>query len=103
MAPTDLARALGFTTGGVTTVIDRLEEAGYLQRKADPSDRRRVVLEPTLAVRDREAAVFGPLARETEEMIATFDDDELNTIREFLRRSRDITAAHVERLLAEGG
>jgi len=103
MAPTDLARVLGFTTGGVTTVIDRLEGAGYLRRTPDPSDRRRVVLEPTVAVREREAAVFGPLARETGEMIATFDDDELATIRQFLRRSRDITAAHVERLIAEGG
>ena len=101
IAPTDLARALGFTTGGVTTVIDRLERAGYLRRTPDSADRRRVVLEPTVEVRDREAAVFDPLVRDTEEMIATFDADERATIAQFLRRSRDITAAHVERLLSE--
>jgi DNA-binding MarR family transcriptional regulator len=28
LAPTDLAGLLGFTTGGVTTVIDRIERAG---------------------------------------------------------------------------
>ena len=34
LTPTDLARALGVTTGGVTTVIDRLESAGYAPRRA---------------------------------------------------------------------
>jgi len=84
LAPTELARALGFTTGGVTTVIDRLERAGYVLRTQDPADRRRLVLEPTTAA-----------------MIATYSAAEQATIRDFLRRSRDITAAHVDRLLAE--
>jgi DNA-binding MarR family transcriptional regulator len=102
IAPTELARALGFTTGGVTTVIDRLERAGFLRRTPDPADRRRLVLEPTSLLLDRESEVFGPLGRETGEMIATFDAAELATIGQFLRRSRDITAAHVDRLLAGG-
>ena len=101
LAPTELARALGFTTGGVTTVIDRLERAGYVLRTQDPADRRRLVLEPTTAVSDREKVVFGPLGRETAAMIATYSAAEQATIRDFLRRSRDITAAHVDRLLAE--
>ena len=33
LTPTDLARLLGFTTGGVTTVLDRLERAGYVRRR----------------------------------------------------------------------
>ena len=102
LAPTELARALGFTTGGVTTVIDRLERAGYVLRTQDPADRRRLVLEPTMAVGDRETVVFGPLGRETAAMIATYSAAEQATIRDFLRRSRDITAAHVDRLLVEG-
>jgi hypothetical protein len=35
-------------------------------------------------------------------MIATYSAVERATIRDFLRRSRDITAAHVDRLLVEG-
>ena len=41
LAPTALGRLLGFTTGGVTSVLDRLERAGYIRRQPDPSDRRR--------------------------------------------------------------
>ena len=54
LAPTALARLLGFTTGGVTTVLDRLERAGYVRRRPDPADRRRQVVEiiDVTAVRD---------------------------------------------------
>src|SRR5689334_19344681 len=45
LAPTALAAAIGFTTGGVTTVLDRLERAGYVRRRPDPDDRRKVVVE----------------------------------------------------------
>ena len=38
----ELAKATGLTSGAVTALIDRLQNAGYVERVADPSDRRRV-------------------------------------------------------------
>ena len=35
-----LARVLGFSTAGTTKVVDRLAEAGYVERQPSPSDRR---------------------------------------------------------------
>lgn len=35
-----LARVLGFSTAGTTKVVDRLAEAGYVERRPSPSDRR---------------------------------------------------------------
>ena len=40
-----LSEVMGMTTGAVTRVIDRLEQAGYVRRTADPADRRRVIVE----------------------------------------------------------
>src|SRR5438445_104563 len=40
MQPKELADAMGFTTGGITTVIDRLEASGYARRQQDRQDRR---------------------------------------------------------------
>ena len=40
-----LGSRLGRSTGAVTHMIDRLEKAGYVQRKPDPQDRRRVLVE----------------------------------------------------------
>src|SRR6516225_10610640 len=58
LAPTGLARRLGFTTGGVTAVLDRLEHAGYIRRRPDPRDRRRQVVQTTSATAARDQEVF---------------------------------------------
>lgn len=50
--PTRICEVLRRTTGGMTLTIDRLEAAGWLTRSADPTDRRRVVVELTDEGRD---------------------------------------------------
>src|ERR1700743_128035 len=58
----ELARATGLTTASITGVLDRLEEAGFVHRKRDAKDRRRVVvrLDATRGLRDV-APVFAPV------------------------------------------
>ena len=42
--PRDLARGACVTTGGMTVVLDRLEKGGYVERKANPADRRSCIV-----------------------------------------------------------
>ncbi len=55
-----LSELMGLTTGAVTRVIDRLEQAGYVRRVPDPADRRRVIVE---LVTEQTAAVESTLDR----------------------------------------
>ena len=103
LAPTALARLLGFTTGGVTTVLDRLEKAGYIRRRPDPGDRRRQVVETTEATAARDEEVFGDLIRGTRDLLADYTNDELLVIRDFLDRVRQLTAAHADALGSHPG
>lgn len=48
-APTAICEVLGRTTGGMSLTLDRLERAGLVRRLPDPGDRRRVVVEATVA------------------------------------------------------
>jgi len=103
LAPTDLARLLGFTTGGVTTVLDRLERAGYVRRRPDPADRRRQVVEITEVTIARNQEVFGDLIRQTGDLLATYTDEQLKVIHDFLTRTRQLTAAYAGTLSGAGG
>jgi DNA-binding MarR family transcriptional regulator len=51
LTPTQLMRSVMLSSGGMTNRLDRLEEAGWVRRQADPDDRRGVVVELTPAGR----------------------------------------------------
>ena len=83
-----LSELMGLTTGAVTRVIDRLEQAGYVRRVPDPADRRRVVVE---IVTEQAAAVESTLDRvniKSAAEIGQYSDEELAVINDFLTQGR---------------
>jgi DNA-binding MarR family transcriptional regulator len=86
-----LSELMGLTTGAVTRVIDRLEQAGYVRRVPDPTDRRRVIVE---VVSEKATAVESTLDRVSQKSAAEIDgytDEELAVIERFLVRVAAIT------------
>jgi DNA-binding MarR family transcriptional regulator len=86
-----LAELMGLTTGAVTRVIDRLEQAGYVRRIPDPTDRRRVIVE---LIPERMEAVEATMARYGEKSASELDrysDAELAVINDFLTRMAAVT------------
>jgi DNA-binding MarR family transcriptional regulator len=100
LAPTALAHRLGMTTGGVTSVLDRLERAGYVRRRNDPRDRRRQIVETTPATAAREREVFESLIDATTRFLDSYTDEQLLVINDFLSRMRRLTATHAESIAA---
>ena len=99
LAPTDLARELGFTTGGVTTVLDRLETAGYVRRHRDENDRRRLVVEVTDLTRRQEEAVFGEvMARLVKELKKNYSAAEVAAITGFMEQVAELTIGYATKL-----
>src|SRR5262245_24034554 len=88
LAPTALAHRLGSTTGGVTSVLDRLERAGSVRRRNDPHDRRRQIVEATPATAAREREVFHDLIDATTRCLDSYTDEQLVVINDFLSRMR---------------
>lgn len=52
MIGSELTDALGITARSITSLVDALEEEGYVRRKAHPEDRRATLVEPTDAGRE---------------------------------------------------
>lgn len=94
ISPTAVAQELQVTTGGMTSVIDRLERAGYVRRKPDPADRRRLLLEVTERTNETGRTIFGPIIEATVKHVDGYSDSDLRVIADFLSRHRQTIAAH---------
>jgi DNA-binding MarR family transcriptional regulator len=92
-----LAQESGLTSGAITAVIDRLERAGYAARVADPSDRRRVLVELTEQAR---AAAYElmvvPMQAASEPLLDRYSEDEIRLLTEFMRGGTEIQQRHAE-------
>ncbi len=93
-----LSDVMGLTTGAVTRVVDRLEQAGYVRRVTDPADRRRVVIE---VVPERVATIeslLESLERAAAAEVDRYSPEQLATINDFLSRMADLTQSESARL-----
>jgi len=99
MTAGQLAKATGLSTASITGVIDRLEEAGFVRRERDATDRRRVVvrLVTERALRDV-ASVFLPMVKTWQRLAANYNDDELRLIVDFSRQLEHVLREHITRL-----
>ncbi len=85
-----LAEESGLTTGAVTFILDRLEEAGMVTRRRDTEDRRRVWVEIVPAARQRLQGLQQPVAEEMRQVAQRFKADELAIVRDFMRQAKEV-------------
>jgi len=86
-----LGELTGLTTGAVTGVIDRLEQAGYVRRANDPKDRRRTIVEPTRnkKLEGKLEAIFSPLHERMRNHLSSYSDSELSFLLDVLTKTLD--------------
>lgn len=86
-----IAEATGLSNSAVTALLDRLERQGFVERRRDPADRRRVTVVST-GKRERELGLaFQPLYQTTQEVLARYGTDELELLIGFMQRLGDAT------------
>src|SRR6266852_8243553 len=83
MNGSELAAITGLTSGAITGVVARLEQAGYLRREPDPNDGRKQILSPGLE-RAHIQDVIDPLRQDVAALLENFDAHQLTAITEFL-------------------
>jgi DNA-binding MarR family transcriptional regulator len=98
MAISRLADLNQLSRPAMTTVIDRLETAGYARRVPDAGDRRRVLVELTQLAQKRAWELYGPFADITEEEFTSYSAAELELLERFLAHSTDLTRRHLEEI-----
>lgn len=94
----ELATRTGLTTGATTRLIDRLERAGYARRAADPSDRRRVIVEPVADALDRVEDVVGPARRHIAAVIGSYTPEQQAVLFDYFARAAPAFRAATEEI-----
>lgn len=95
--PGALARYTGLSSGGVTVALDRLERAGAIHRRANPTDRRSWLVSIRPAQARRIAAKYPSAQTRIHAALAQFTKPELKIILKFF------SAANEPRLSAMQG
>ena len=101
MSPSDLARSAGLHPATMTGILDRLERAGWVVRERDPSDRRAVLVRVR---RDRGGELFRLYAgmnAAMDQLCATYSDEQLELLADFLRRTTDAGRDATEQLAGD--
>ena len=102
MTAGQLAEESGLTTGAVTFILDRLEEAGMVTRRRDTEDRRRVWVEIVPAAQQRLQGLQQPVAEEMRQVAQRFKADELAIVRDFMRQAKEVFQRQVSRRRQRG-
>jgi DNA-binding HxlR family transcriptional regulator len=95
-----LAELTGLTTGAITGMINRLEEAGLVRRERDPNDGRRVIVQlvPSKDEMHKVGPIFAAIGTAWDEMVSHYDDEQIAFLLEFLKRSNAISRKEIVRL-----
>jgi DNA-binding MarR family transcriptional regulator len=83
----ELSARTGLTTGATTRLIDRLERAGFVRRAADPTDRRKVVVEPVPDAPAGVEAIVGPARRRIADLLAGYTPEQQEVLFDYFTRA----------------
>ncbi|MGW2723046.1 MarR family winged helix-turn-helix transcriptional regulator [Streptomyces sp. NPDC001492] len=92
----DLAARAHVTTGAVTGILNRLERAGYVTRRPDPTDRRRVRVAALPDAEARVREVYEPYYARLIELFADYSPDEIAVLTDWFTRASALAAGYLE-------
>jgi DNA-binding MarR family transcriptional regulator len=96
-----LAEESGLTTGAVTFILDRLEEAGMVTRRRDTEDRRRVWVEIVPETKERLEDLQQPVAEEMRQVAQHFKAEDLAVVRDFMQQAKEVFQRQVHNAVHE--
>lgn len=89
-----LAELTGLSTGAITGLVDRLVAAGFVTRRRDRNDRRRVFVELVAESTDIVQPVCDPMLAELVELHARYSDEEVALVVKALLEGAEVVRRH---------
>ncbi|WP_328393573.1 MarR family winged helix-turn-helix transcriptional regulator [Nocardia sp. NBC_00416] len=84
LSPARLSERIGLSNPATTALLNRLEQAGHVERTREHSDRRVVTLRSSAEVQALADEFFGPLGQQVGTVMARYSSDQLVQFETFL-------------------
>jgi DNA-binding MarR family transcriptional regulator len=89
VVPKDLSMFLGITSASTTSLIDRLVGSGHVRREPHPTDRRSLIVVPTVESDTEVRATLGDMHRRMVAVAEELTVEEAGVVITFLQRMRE--------------
>ncbi|WP_194813527.1 MarR family winged helix-turn-helix transcriptional regulator [Nocardia sp. XZ_19_385] len=99
LSPALLSKRISLTSGAMTALLNRLEQAGYLTRTREHRDRRIVTLRSSGDVKQLADNFFGPLNAQQDAVLGRYSGEVLDQVETLLSELR----ASLDAGLGDGG
>lgn len=86
-SPRQVVAATGLHPATLTGILDRLERGGWLQRRPDPDDRRRVIVQAITERGGELARLYAPMTKALNQICSGYSPEQLALIVDFLERA----------------
>ena len=90
MTPKNLAQRMGMSAAATTTIIDRLEKAGYAERKRGGRDRRSVSIHAAEGSEKKVERCYKSLRDLADTQLALYSEKDLKVISNYLSRATKV-------------
>lgn len=100
LTPSALGRLLGLSSGGATTLVQRLERAGHIERADNPRDGRSNLLRLAPETVRTVGLALAPFVADLDRLAASLPADERAVIGRFLSVVAELAEDHADRLEA---
>ena len=94
LGPAELGSLLGMRSASATALVDRLEAAGHVERRPHPTDRRRLVVEPTQHAVEEVLGVIRPLVASLDAVAEELTPDERRAVARYLNRVSEVQSSY---------
>ncbi|MFK4866242.1 MarR family winged helix-turn-helix transcriptional regulator [Streptomyces sp. JHA19] len=98
-----LAEQVHVTTGAMTGILNRLERAGFVTRRPDPADRRRVRVAAVPAALTRVESLYGPYYVRLIELFASYSAAEIAVLTDWFTRATGLAQTYIDELREQDG
>jgi DNA-binding MarR family transcriptional regulator len=94
----DLAKVTRLTTGAITSVVNRLEKAGFVKREGDPEDRRKVIIRFIPKKHTKAKQYYAAMAKDVYKLFSGYNEQKLKSLMQHSNALTAVFQKHAEKV-----